>query len=89
MAASGLVLGTDEERARGPGRLWLRGERVLVKELQISAEVPAARAGQVPRTRLQSRAFYAQANLLTGSLLEKGELFWERVREFHDRSGHA
>jgi len=38
---------------------------------------------------LQSRAFYAQANLLTGSLLSNFESFRERMKEFHDRSGHA
>ncbi len=39
--------------------------------------------------RLQSRAFYAQANLLAGGLLSHWEPFPERMKEFYDRSGHA
>ncbi|MHB8974564.1 MAG: ParB/RepB/Spo0J family partition protein [Pirellulaceae bacterium] len=65
------------------------GERVLLQELQILRKYLQRVLVKCPDTRLQSRAFYAQANLLTGSLLEKGELFWERVRELYDRSGHA
>lgn len=39
--------------------------------------------------RLTSRAFYAEANLLTGSLLCLLEPFSERMKEFYDRSGQA
>jgi len=39
--------------------------------------------------RLQSRAFNAQANLLTGGLLSQFKPFWRRMREFYDRTGHA
>jgi hypothetical protein len=39
--------------------------------------------------RLQSRAFFAQANLLAGGLLSPLEPFRERMKEFYDRSGHA
>jgi hypothetical protein len=39
--------------------------------------------------RLQSRAFHAQANLLTASLLSKFPPFLKTMREFHDRSGQA
>ncbi len=39
--------------------------------------------------RLQSRAFHAQANLLTTSLLSKFPPFLKTMREFHDRSGQA
>lgn len=65
------------------------GERVLLKELQILRKYLQRVLVKCPDTRLQSRAFYAQANLLAGSLLAQGELFWERIREFYDRSGHA
>ena len=39
--------------------------------------------------RLASRAFYAQANLLTRGLLSTLAPFGERMKEFYDRSGHA
>ena len=39
--------------------------------------------------RLASRAFFAQANLLSGGLLSIFEPFSERMKEFYDRSGHA
>jgi hypothetical protein len=39
--------------------------------------------------RLTSRAFYAEANLLTGSLLCLLGPFSERMKEFYDRSGQA
>jgi hypothetical protein len=39
--------------------------------------------------RLQSRAFFAQANLLAGGLLSQLEPFRESMREFYDRSGNA
>ena len=64
-------------------------ERGLLHELQILRKYLQRVLVQCADTRLQSRAFYAQANLLAGSLLEKSELFWERIRELYDRSGHA
>jgi hypothetical protein len=39
--------------------------------------------------RLQTRAFYAQANLLLASLLSRRELFFKKMEEFYDRSGRA
>ena len=39
--------------------------------------------------RLQTRAFYAQANLLLASLLSRRESFFKKMEEFHDRSGQA
>ena len=39
--------------------------------------------------RLQSRAFFAQANLLAGGLLSQWKPFQERKRAFYDRSGHT
>ena len=39
--------------------------------------------------RLRSRAFYAQANLLTGGLLSIFSLFYERIKEFYGLSGQA
>ncbi len=39
--------------------------------------------------RLETRSFYAQANLLVASLLSRRESFFKKMEEFHDRSGRA
>ena len=64
-------------------------ERVLLKDLQIVQKYMQRLMLKCHDPRLQSRAFYAQANLLTGGLLSNFESFRERMKEFHDRSGHA
>ena len=64
-------------------------ERVLLKDLQILQKYMQRVMTKCHDPRLKSRAFHAQANLLTGSLLSKFEPFCERMKEFHDRSGHA
>jgi len=64
-------------------------ERVLLKELQILRRSMQRVMAKCHDPRLKSRAFYAQANLLTAGLLSMLEPFYERIKEFHDRSGHA
>lgn len=64
-------------------------ERVLLKDLQAVQKLMQRITAKCQNTRLENRSFYAQANLLTGSLLIKLEPFTESMREFHDRSGHA
>jgi len=64
-------------------------ERVLLKELQAVQKLMQRIMAKCHHERLQSRAFFAQANLLLGSLLTKLNHFGERMKEFHDRSGHA
>jgi len=64
-------------------------ERVLLKDMQILQKSMQRVMVKCDDPRLTSRAFYAQANLLTGALLSKLEPFCERIQEFHDRSGHA
>jgi hypothetical protein len=64
-------------------------ERVLLNDLQILRKYLKRVLLKCQDPRLQSRAFYAQANLLTGGLLSQFEPFCERMREFYDRSGHA
>ncbi len=39
--------------------------------------------------RLQSRGFYAQANLLLASLLGRRESFFKKMEEFYDRTGRT
>ena len=64
-------------------------ERVLLKDLGIVQKYMQRVMAKCQDPRLKSRAFYAQANLLTGGLLSRLEPFRERMKEFHDRSGHA
>ena len=64
-------------------------ERVLLKDLEIVQKYMQRVMAKCQDPRLESRAFYAQANLLTGGLLSRLEPFRERMKEFHDRSGHA
>jgi hypothetical protein len=64
-------------------------ERGLLRDLELlrkSIERVMARC-QDPRPK--SRAFYVQANLLCAGLLRRLGPFGERMKEFHDRSGHA
>lgn len=64
-------------------------ERVLLKDLQGVQKLMQRIMTKFRNDRLKSRAFYAQANLLTGSLLTKLDPFNESMKEFHDRSGYA
>lgn len=64
-------------------------ERVLLKDLQILQKYMQRVMAKCHDPRLESRAFHAQANLLTGGLLSRLDPFHERMKEFHDRSGHA
>ena len=64
-------------------------ERALLKDLEIARKYLDRVRDKCQAPDLQSRAFHAQAHLLTSSLLSRLELFEERIRELHDRSGRA
>jgi hypothetical protein len=64
-------------------------ERVLLNDLQSLQKSMQRVMAKCHDPRLTSRAFYAQANLLTGGLLSMFPPFCERITEFYDRSGHA
>ncbi len=64
-------------------------ERGLLKDLQILQRSIGRVMAGCEDPRLRSRAFYAQANLLTGGLLSIFSLFYERIKEFYGRSGQA
>ncbi len=63
-------------------------ERLLLKDLQGVQKLMQRIMAKCNHRKLESRAFFAQANLLAGSLLTKLELFGESMRQFHDRSGY-
>jgi hypothetical protein len=64
-------------------------ERVLLKDLEILQKYMARVLTKCHDPRLKSRAFHAQANLLTGGLLTRLQPFFQAMEVFHDRSGQA
>ena len=59
--------------------------RVLEQLLQAMQNVMT----RCDSSRLQSRGFHAQANLLLASLLGRRESFFKKMEEFYDRTGRA
>jgi len=64
-------------------------ERVLLKDLQIAGKYLRRVMTKCQDARLKSRAFHAQAHLLSGGLLSSFDSFRERMKEFYDRCGRA
>jgi ParB/RepB/Spo0J family partition protein len=64
-------------------------ERALLKDLEAVQKYMQRVMANCHDERLQSRAFHAQANLLTAGLLSKFPPFLKTMRKFHDRSGQA
>jgi hypothetical protein len=64
-------------------------ERSLLTDLERLLKSMQRVTTRCDDERLQSRAFHAQANLLLVRLLSKRESFFNKMEEFHDRSGHA
>jgi len=64
-------------------------ERVLLRDLQIVGKYLRRVMVKCQDARLKSRAFYAQAHLLSGGLLSSFDSFRERMNAFYDRCGRA
>jgi len=64
-------------------------ERALLRELERLLKSIGRVMTRCDDPRLKTRAFHAQANLLVASLLSRRELFFQKMEEFHDRSGQA
>jgi len=64
-------------------------ERALLKDLQTLQRYMRRVLTKCLSPSLKSRAFHAQANLLTAGLLSNLDSFREGIQEFHDRSGNA
>ncbi len=45
--------------------------------------------GKSQDTRLKSRVFHAQANLLSAGILSRVPAFTQTVKQLHDRTGQA
>lgn len=64
-------------------------ERVLLNDLVIAGKYLRRVMTKCDDARLKSRAFHAQAHLLSGGLLSSFDAIRERMKTFHDRSGRA
>jgi len=64
-------------------------ERGLLNDLELGHKSMRRIIGKSHDRRARSRAFFAEANLLTATLLSLHRPFVETVRKLHDRSGQA
>jgi len=64
-------------------------ERLMLQDLELAGKYLKRLAAKCQDPRLASRAFHAQAHLLSGSLLACFHTFQERIKDFHDRCGRA
>jgi hypothetical protein len=64
-------------------------ERVLLKDLEITQKYMQRVMGKAEDRRQKTRAFQAQAHLLTAGILSKARAFLETMRGLYDRSGQT
>lgn len=64
-------------------------ERGLLRDLERLLQVMQNVMTRCDSSRLQTRGFYAQANLLLASLLGRRKSFFNKMEEFYDRTGRA
>ena len=64
-------------------------ERILVGDLELIQKHAQRVATKSQDRRLQSRAFFVQCHLLTGSLLSRGKGFLQILKQLHDRTREA
>ena len=63
------------------------GERRLLRELERLLQAMQHVMTRCDSPRLQSRGFFAQANLLLAGLLSRRDSFFNKMEEFYDRTG--
>jgi len=64
-------------------------ERVLLHDLEVLQKYQQRVLGKCLDPRLKTRAFFAQAHLLTGGILSRTTAFAQTLSQFHDRCGQA
>jgi len=64
-------------------------ERGLLKDLELTGKTIQRVMGKSGDVRLKSRAFHAEANLLSAGILSRSGAFIQTLRSLHDRSGQA
>ena len=77
------------KEAAGSGRGCTAFEQRLLKDIEIAQKYMQRVMGKSHDRRLKSPAFQAQAQLLLGGLLSRAPVFFQCVRELHDRCGQA
>ena len=76
------AVGADPEGLSEP-------ERRLLRELERLLRAMQHVMARCDSPRLESRGFYAQANLLLAGLLGRRESFFKKMEEFYDRTGRT
>jgi len=61
-------------------------ERSLIRDLEITGKYMQRVMGKSQDPRLKTRAFHAQASLLTEGILGRSKAFFQTLRRLHDRS---
>ena len=64
-------------------------ERVMLRDLEITQKYMQRVMGKSQDSRLKSRPFHAQANLLSAAILSRVPAFNQSLKQLHDRSGQA
>ena len=64
-------------------------ERVLLHDLESLQKYAQRVLGKSADPRLKSRAFFAQAHLLTAGILSRNPAFLQTLKQFHDCCGKA
>ena len=64
-------------------------ERGLLKDLETVSKYIQRVMGKSNDMRLKTRAFHAEANLLTAGIMSRSSAFFQTMRQLHDRSGQA
>ena len=64
-------------------------ERALLRDLEQLLKAIGRVMVRCDSERLETRGFYAQANLLVAGVLSRRESFFHKMEELYDRSGHA
>jgi hypothetical protein len=64
-------------------------ERAVLRELERLLKSIGRLMARCDDPRLKTRAFHAQAHLLLAGLLSRRKSFFQKMKAFHDRSGHA
>jgi len=64
-------------------------ERVMLRDLEITQKYMQRVMGKSQDSRLKSRPFHAQANLLSAAILSRAPAFNQSVKQLHDRSGQT
>lgn len=64
-------------------------EQLLLKDLEITQKYMQRVINKSRDDRYNTASFNAQANLLTGGILRQMNIFFESVKELHDKSGQT